>query len=122
MLGLINAFAQADRGQYEQGELFVIGFVPFLIAVVIFYIGIKLHHKGKPGWLKWIALVPLAIGLIMGIAPTQKFYGDPLYQKYYGGTWKKGLFHAAGVLMPIVGAAGFAAWNLWLSRQRFEEL
>lgn len=119
---LLDTLAQVDRGQYEQSELAMIGFVPVLIAVVVFFIGIKLQHKGKPSWLKWLALIPLAAGLIMGIAPTQRFYGDPLYQKYYGGTWKKGLFHAAGVIMPIIGAAGFAVWNRWLARQRFEEL
>ena len=118
----LNVLAQSDRGQYEAGELFTIAFVPILIAVVIFFVGIKLHHAGKPIWLKWIAMVPLAVGLIMGIAPTHAFYGDPVYKDYYGGTWKKGMMHAGGIIMPIIGAIGFVVWNRWLTKQKFEDL
>lgn len=124
MLGadhILNLLAQ-DSGQYEASTLGLIAFVPLLIAVILFWLGVKGHHAGKPAWIKWISLVPLAIGLIIGIAPMQKFYGDPLYKEYYGGTWKKGALHASGVILPIVGAIGLAVWNKWLTRQKFDEL
>ena len=123
MLGLtpfLNLLA--EEAEYQQGELMGIALGPLLLAVILFWIGVKLQNSGKPHWIKWIALVPLAVGLIMGIAPLQAFYGDPMYQQYYGGTWKKGAAHMAGVLMPILGAVGLAVWNKWLNRQKFDEL
>ena len=103
----LNTFAQTKTGEFESSELAMIAIVPLVLAIVIFFIGIKLHHAGKPIWLKWIAFVPLAIGLILGISPTQKFWSDQLYRDFYGGGNKKGLMHAGGVIMPIIGTQLF---------------
>lgn len=117
-----NLFAQSATGQYEQPELMAIAFIPITVAVILFFIGVKLHHSGKPAWIKWTAFIPLAVGLIMGIAPTQKFYGDPLYQDFYGGSWKKGIMHAGGIIVAVIGALGLFVWNRWLNKQKFEDL
>ena len=124
MLGLnpiLNLLAE-ERGQYEIGELAAYSFGPLVVALVLFWVGIKLQHAGKPTWIKWTAMIPLALGLILGIGPVQKFFGDPLYQTYYGGTWKKAVAHAMGVVIPILAALGLVVWNKVLSRQKFEEL
>jgi hypothetical protein len=124
MLGLspiFNLLADADNG-YEPGELVVIGFSPLLVALILFWIGVKLQHMGKPKWLKWLAVLPLVVGVFIGITPLRLFYFDQVYQDLHGGTWKKGLLHALGVIMPVVGVIGLFVWNKWLNRQKFDEL
>jgi hypothetical protein len=124
MLGLsslINLLADADNG-YEPGELAGIALPPLLIALLIFWIGVKLQHAGRPKWIKWIAVVPLVVGIVIGITPLRMFYFDQVYQDLHGGTWKKGILHASGVIMPVLGLVGLFVWNKWLNRQKFDEL
>jgi len=124
MLGLspfLYLLADAETG-YETSELLVIGFAPALVAALVFWIGIKLQHAGKPKWLKWLAILPLIAGIIIGMTPLRLFYFDQIYQDLHGGTWKKGLMHAGGVIISILGGVGLVVWNKWLNRQKFDEL
>ena len=122
LLRLPSLIAEFDRGQYENGELLMIGFGPLIIACIVFWIGLKLQYSGKPAWIKWLAAIPLVIGIVMGIQPAQMFFTDQLYQATYGGGNKKAILHSAGIWGPVLGAIGLVLWNKWTQRQKFEEL
>lgn len=119
---LSTLIADFDRGQYEMGELMMIAVGPLAIACIVFWIGLKMQFAGKPAWIKWLAVIPLVAGVLMGIGPAKEFFTDQLYQGAYGGGGKKAIMHSAGLWMPVIGIIGLALWNKWVARQKFEEL
>ena len=68
-----NLIADFDRGPYEQGELMMMALLPALAAVLFFWFGLKMQFNGKSPMIKWVAILPLIIGVFIGIAPTQRF-------------------------------------------------
>lgn len=117
-----SLIAGFDRGPYENGELMSIGFGPVVIACLIFWIGLKLQFAGKPAWIKWIAVIPLVVGVVLGIAPAQMFFSDQLYQALNGGGGKRALMHCAGIWAPVLGGIALVLWNKWVNKQKFEDL
>ena len=110
-------------GEFDTGSLAAIGFLPLAVAIVVFWIGVKLQHAGKPRWIKWTAGLPLLVGLVIGIAPLRAYFFDKVYYDYLSDHGRKTmLLHLSGVLMPVLGALGLFGWQKWLDRQSFDEL
>ncbi len=118
---IVDLYARSDA-PYETPELLARAFIPVFVALAVFYVGMKLQYKGSPAWIKWLAVLPLIVGILLGIDPFNSYFIDPLYRDVYGGGNRRMIFHAAGLIVPVIGAAGMAFWSWWLNRQKFEDL
>ena len=125
MLGLTlltDLLGEFNRGKFESDELILTALIPSIIAVIMFYAGMKLQHLGKSKFIKWSAVIPLLIGLFLGMEPFRMMYMDTTYQQMYPGGGRVKLMHAGGIIMPVLTAMGLGVWSWWNNRQRFEEL
>jgi len=125
MLGLtliMDLLGDFDRGKFESDELILIALIPSVIAVIMFYAGMKLQHLGKPKFIKWTAAIALLVGVFLGMEPFRMMFMDPTYQQMYPGGGKTKLMHAGGIIMPVLTLIGLSVWSWWNNRQRFEDL
>ncbi|MBS1715853.1 MAG: hypothetical protein JST30_16115 [Armatimonadetes bacterium] len=119
---LTDLLGEFNRGKFETDELILTALIPSIIAVIVFYAGMKLQHLGKPKFIKWTAVVALLVGVFLGMEPFRMMFFDTTYQQMYPGGGKTKLMHAGGVIMPVLTLIGLAFWSWWNNRQRFEEL
>lgn len=119
---MLHLLLDMNRGEFQPNELMTIALVPFAIGMVVFWIGAKLQRNGKPAWIKWLGVVPLAWGVFLGLEPFQAFFLDNVYRDLYGGATRAMLGHMAGLIMPVIGVLGMLLWNWLLNREKFEEL
>jgi len=90
-----------------------------VIAGVICYFAHKVEWDGKKAPWKWAALVPLILGLLVGISAL-RFVTDTNYDLVsmtYGLGKKVTYCFWADFLMPILGLGGFAYWQYWSKNQ-----
>ncbi len=122
LLVFTDLLSEFNRGPYETDELMLISVVPAVIAVIIFYVGMKLQHQGKSKLIKWSAVIALLVGVFLGLEPVRMMFMDSTYQQLYGRGNKIKLMHAGGIIMPVLTLVGMLVWSWWNNRQRFEEL
>jgi hypothetical protein len=120
----LHLFAQDQffRTEYTPAELLAVGLLPTVVAMLLFVYLLKLEYKGSSKLLKWAALAPLVVGVVLGAPPWQSFYGDPLYQELYGGGRRDQVLHSLGVVLPIVAAVVIGVWGFLWDRQKVDEI
>lgn len=100
-------------------ELFGVAFGPFIVGIALFFFGVVGQRAGafKPG-IKWLGLVPLVIGVVIGWDYFQKVSGPEgdafvmlnMIEK------KKTLYQLAFIL-PIVGLILLPVMNHFMLRR-----
>lgn len=88
----------------------------FALAAVICYFAYKFEWDGKKAPWKWAALLPLLVGLIIGVSAFH-LVRDPNYDQL--GIGKKVTYALwATFILPLLGMAGFAFWQFWAKKQQ----
>ncbi|MCW5939112.1 MAG: hypothetical protein KF884_03765 [Fimbriimonadaceae bacterium] len=122
--GVFHLLAQDQffRTEFTPAELLSIGLIPTIVGLLLFVFFLKLEYKGSSKYLKWAALAPLVIGVVLAMPAWQSFYGDPLYQELYGGGRRDQMLHSLGVVLPILGAVVLGIWGILWDRQKVDEI
>ncbi len=102
-------------------ELLVSTVIPFAIAIPLFLYGVKVHRDGGSSKMKWLALIPLAIGAIWGYRYFA-FITDAFNVKIYkdsGLMSTRGQYaHYAPFIAPIIGIVAVAVAAIWDNKVR----
>ncbi|HRF60154.1 MAG TPA: hypothetical protein PLH94_09605 [Fimbriimonadaceae bacterium] len=108
----------APAGAPSNVELLLVSIVPTVVGLLLFWFGIKAEESGAAKFIKWIALVPLLVGLFIGYGYWQQVTGDlgDFYRANYLINRKVVFFHLAFYL-PIVGLVGLGVWTFLLKRK-----
>jgi hypothetical protein len=95
----------------------VYALVPALLAVIIFF-GAK--RMKKPN-LKWLAFIPLAIGVILGIM-GMGLLNDPLYNQMNLIGTRSELIYKAIPIIPVVVGIALVVINKLGTREMYSDL
>jgi hypothetical protein len=92
----------------------------FAMACAISYAAYKVEWDGKKAPWKWAALLPLVIGLIIGISALQLVtYSNYDILAYANNAGRKVTYSLWGVFaLPIAGIAAFVGWQIWAKNQK----
>ncbi|MCW5935698.1 MAG: hypothetical protein KIT11_00120 [Fimbriimonadaceae bacterium] len=119
-----NLLAQSnfDRGPFEPLELLARGFIPLILAYVIFSVCLRLEGRGLAKTVKWAAIIPLIVGAFLGIEPIAMIFNDPTYKDLYGGGNRTKFLHMSPVIVSVLGAIALVVWNKLKYRQHGVEI
>jgi len=120
MLYYLNSLGQFDSQEYTPVTLFAIVLLPAAIAIAAFVYFLKGEFKGWPKSLKWVSLVPLILGVILGIGPFNAM-NDELYRDQYGAGPRAKMLHYGGVVVPILTAVGLVILGVVRDKQKVDE-
>ncbi|MGE0002315.1 MAG: hypothetical protein AB7F50_07275 [Fimbriimonadaceae bacterium] len=116
----LNTLAQFDSQEYMPSTLFGIVLLPTALAIGAFVYFLRGEFKGWPKSLKWTALLPLILGVILGIGPFNAM-NDELYRDQYGSGPRARMLHYGGVVLPILTAVGLVVVGMLRDKQRVDE-
>ena len=86
----------------------------FALGMGIWYGGLHFESRTEKAWLKWLALIPLAIGLIIGLQMTIQAM-DYAYQSLM--PTKRVLYsHYLALALPVGAILAIIGWHLYLKR------
>lgn len=117
---IFATLAQFDSEEYGAVPLFAICLLPAAIGSFAFLYFMRGELKGWPKSLKWTALLPLIVGMVIGIGPFRAM-NDELYRDQYGSGPRAQLLHYGGVGIPILTALGLVVFGILHDRQRVDE-
>lgn len=101
----------------NRSQLLLLATVPFLLGVgLYFWFWIKSKTTGKAE-LRWIGMVPLVIGLILGYFPFSNVR-DTLYRQFNDIGARSELLHYVAFFAPIVGIIIVLVADVFLKRMQ----
>lgn len=121
MIDFLPLLAQFESEEYQAGTLILICFLPAALSIAAFFFFMRGELRGWTKTLKWIALVPLIVGAILGIGPMTAM-ADDLYRTNYGAGPRAQMLHYGGVAIPVLVAIALVIAGLLHDRQRVDEL
>ena len=95
-------------------------FLPYLgwpvgltvLAAVIFYFGWRVENRLMKAPWKWVAFVPLAYALYLGLTLVIA-YQDPFYVAKVGEGKKMAFVHYGALLVPLLGLIGIVLFHFF---------
>lgn len=86
----------------------------FVLGLGFWYGGLHFESKTEKVWLKWCAVIPLLIGLVIGL-PMAIQVMDYAYQQLMPN--KKVIYgHYMAAALPLLGLAVIFSWHFYLKR------
>lgn len=108
----MNLFAQSST--IELTDIILVPSILFVLGLGIWYGGLLFENRTEKSWLKWLAFVPILIGLYMGIQMTIEV-GDYTYQRLLGS--KKLIYgHYLGLALPVIASITVVGWHFYLKK------
>lgn len=103
--------------------LMLLASLPSVFAIVLFVVFLQLQKKGKPKWLKWLSLLPLVLGVILGYTIARfMFVGDEVYRRYYVVYNRKPVYlHYAVFFTHFLTIGGLVVWGSLADRRQRDE-
>ncbi len=112
----MNLFSPMFAQSAPSGMTDVLGLpmLCFLLGLGLWYGGLHFENRTEKSWMKWLAFIPIVIGLIIGFQLTMEA-GDYAYQRILPN--RKVLFaHYIALAMPIFAALTVGGWHLYLKK------
>lgn len=108
----------APPGAPSMMELLLVSVVPTVVGLLLFLFGIKAEESGASKFIKWIAIVPLLVGVFVGYDYWAKVTGElgDFYRANYLINRKIVFYHMA-LYLPIAGLLGIGVWSYFLRRK-----
>ncbi len=95
-------------------DIITIPAVCFLLGLSLWYGGLLFENRTEKSWLKWLAFVPIVIGLYIGFQLTVQV-GDYTYQRMLAS--KKLIYgHYLALVLPSIALITVVVWHLYLKR------
>ncbi|MBC8064638.1 MAG: hypothetical protein H7Y17_07395 [Chlorobia bacterium] len=86
----------------------------FILGLGLWYGGIHFENRTEKSWLKWLAFVPLIIGVVIGLQMTMQA-GDYTYQRLLGS--KKLVYgHYLALALPLGALITVICWHFYLKK------
>lgn len=90
--------------------------LPIIISAVLFAV-LNKRDKGDIGYrLRLLSLLPVALGVLVGLILTYKMATDFAYQQYNLIGKGREIMHYVVLLTNLLGAIGIFIWNLKASK------
>ncbi len=124
LLRATNALAQEGGKNDALIVALEIG-LPILIAYAAFYLLSEREESGWPTWLKWLAFVPIVVGILLcgpyffgalGWTVDGSFYAD-----LHGLGTKQLIMHYASLPLELLAGVGLVAWNVLRTKRQEQE-
>lgn len=108
----MNLFAQtAPTGLTD---IILVPGLCFILGIGLWYGGLLFENRTEKSWLKWLAFVPIVIGLVIGFQMTSQV-SDYTYQRLLGS--KKLIYgHYLALALPVVAAITVIGWHFYLKK------
>jgi len=108
----MNLFAQNAPTGLTDVLLFPL--ICFVLGVAFWYGGLHYESRTEKSWVKWLALVPLAIGLIIGIQAFAQTF-DYAYQALMPN--RRTLYaHYVSLALPLFAIIAIVGWHFYLKK------
>jgi hypothetical protein len=83
--------------------------IMLVVGLAIWYIGLRWEDDLGPGWFKWLAVIPLVIGIYMGFEHFMNIR-DPFYQAAIRPGGRMIYSHYAAFILPFLGLITVIVW------------
>ncbi len=90
-------------------ELMVVIVIPLVLAFILYRFARLRVDQGGAKWLPWLCLVPLIIGVWMGLGPLMDIR-TPSYSLYNSPSDRSVMLHYAAFVVPALGTLAFAGF------------
>ncbi len=96
------------------GDVLKIPGICVLLGLCIWYAGLLFEARTEKSWLKWLAFIPLFVGIAVGLQATIQAT-DYVYQQTLSN--HKTLYaHYLALLLPLGAVGTVLAWHMYLKR------
>lgn len=96
------------------GDVLKIPGICVILGLAIWYAGLLFEARTEKSWLKWLAFIPLFVGLAIGLQDTIQAT-DYVYQQTLSN--RKTLYaHYLALVIPLGAVGTLVAWHLYLKR------
>lgn len=108
----MNLFAQTPPTGLT--DVLLLPLILFVLGIGTWYGGLHYESKTENSWVKWLALVPVAIGLAIGIGAFSQTL-DYAYKALMPN--KKTLYgHYVALALPLLAIGTIIGWHFYLKR------
>ena len=104
----------AQTSPTEMTEVLLVPSICFVLGLGLWYAGLHFESRTEKSWLKWLAFVPIVIGLVIGFQLTMQAT-DYTYQRLLG-TKKLIYSHYLALVMPVIATLTVGVWHLYLKK------
>lgn len=95
-------------------DVIALPLICFALGIGIWYVGLHFESRTEKVWLKWLALVPLTIGLLIGIQATVQTLDYAYKQSLPNQRTLYG--HYLALLLPASAIIAVVAWHFYLKK------
>jgi uncharacterized membrane protein len=95
-------------------DVLLVPLILFVLGLGTWYFGLHLESRTEKSWVKWLAFVPILIGLVIGIAAFSQTL-DYAYKALMPN--RKTLYgHYVALGLPIFAIGTILGWHLYLKK------
>ena len=95
-------------------DVLLLPIICFVLGVGLWYGGLHYESRTEKSWVKWLALVPLAIGLIFGIQSLAQTF-DYAYKAVMPN--RRTLYgHYLAFALPVLTIVAIFGWHFYLKK------
>lgn len=107
---LIENLLAVDQGPDAKGML-LLCILPLALALGAWAFARTRDRSDLIYRLRWLAVIPLAIGLVLGVRYSYLMATDLVYQQYFQLGPRMMILHYAAAILPILGIIALVVWN-----------
>jgi len=115
MMLIHRILSPALLDEINRSQLLFLAVLPFVIGIGIYFSFVRRSKTTGLTKSRFIALIPLGIGLILGIFPLINL-SDPLYLSYNDVGSKFRMLHYGAFAAPVIGIILIGIWELILRK------
>lgn len=104
----------AQTSPTELTEVLLVPSICFVLGLGLWYAGLHFENRTEKSWLKWLAFIPIVIGLVIGFQLTMQAT-DYTYQRVLG-TKKLIYSHYLALALPVIAAFTVVVWHFYLKK------
>jgi uncharacterized membrane protein len=95
-------------------DVLLVPLICFVFGVGIWYGGLHFESRTEKQWVKWLAFIPIAVGLIVGISAFSQTL-DYAYRALMPNN--KTLYaHYVALALPVIAIGTILGWHMYLKR------
>lgn len=107
---------QVSKDKMDAQELIILMSVPLVVAAIALVVTRTIAQHGKSRLIRWISVVPLIVGVLLGITPYRSAH-DSLYMSYTRAGTNSRMLHEAALFVPSLALLIVIAFLIYIDRR-----